>query len=63
MGSPVSKAIPADMAAAIAAAASKTATKLPVAVASNLKKKVYVGKAALKGAVNRLSHVPSAYQG
>lgn len=63
MGSPVSKALPAELAAALAAAANKPVTKLPVAVASNLKKKTYIGKSALKGAVKRLSHVPSAYQG
>lgn len=63
MGSPVSKALPADMTAALAAAANKSVTKLPIAVAANLKKKSYIGKSALKGAVKRLSHVPSAYQG
>ena len=63
MGSPVSKALPADLAAALAAAANKPVTKLPVAVASNLKKKTYVGKSALKGAVKRLGHASSAYLG
>ena len=63
MGSPVSKALPADMAAALAAAANKPVTKLPVATASNLKKKTYIGKSALKGVTQRLGHAPSAYLG
>lgn len=63
MGSPAPKSVSPEIAAALAAAAKKTVTKLPVAAASNLRKSKYVGKKALKGAVQRLSHVPSAYQG
>jgi hypothetical protein len=63
MGSPAPKSVSAEMLAAIAAAASKTVTKLPVGAASNVKKSKYVGSKALKGAVKRLSHVSSAYLG
>lgn len=55
MGSPVSKALPADLAAALAAAANKAVTKLPVAAASNLKKSKYVGKKSLRGVTSRFN--------
>jgi hypothetical protein len=63
MGSPVSKTVSPEILAALAAAANKPVTKLPDAAASNLRKSKYVGKKALKGAVQRLNHVPSAYLG
>lgn len=63
MGSPAPKTVSAEMLAAIAAAANKPATKLPVAAASNLKKSVYIGKKALRGVTPRLGHAASAYLG
>lgn len=63
MASPASKNVPADIAAALAAAANKPVTKLPVAVASNLRKTKYVGKKALPGVTQRLGHAASAYLG
>ena len=62
MGSPAPKSVSATLAAALAAAADMTVTKVPVAAASNLQKSKYVGKKALKGAVQRLGLAPSAYQ-
>jgi len=63
MGSPAPKSVSPEILAALAAAKNKQVTKLPVAAAGNVKKSKYVGKKALKGAVQRLSHVLSAYQG
>ena len=55
MGSPAPKSMSPEIAAALAAAAKKTVTKLPVAAASNLKKSKYVGKKALKGVTSRFN--------
>ena len=55
MGSPAPKSVSPEIAAALAAAANKTVTKLPVAAASNLKKSKYVGKKVLKGVTSRFN--------
>ena len=61
MASPASKTVPAALAAALAAAANKTVTKVPVGAAANVKKSKYVGKKALKGVTQRIGFIPSAY--
>jgi hypothetical protein len=65
MASPASKTVPADLAAALAAAlaSGKTVIQVPVGAASNVKKSKYVGKKALKGVAQRLGHAASAYLG
>jgi hypothetical protein len=63
MGSPAPKSVSPEILAALAAVANKPVVKLPVGAAANVRKSKYVGKKALKGAVQRLSHVASAYQG
>ena len=63
MGSPAPKTVSPEIAAALAAAAMKTVTKLPVAAASNIKKSKYVGSKALKGVTQRFGRAPNAYLG